>query len=214
MGPTSLPGPRRRWSDGLLDPKVQLVGVRHGETQWSASRRHTGRTDIPLEPQGEAQAVEVGRRLGGHRFSLVICSPLRRAIRTCELAGFGESAKLCDDLVEWDYGEMEGRTTAEIRAGLPGWDIWKDGVAGGESLAEVRERADRVISLVRSQQGDVLAFAHAHILRVIAARWLDLDPAFGHGLVLGPATISILGWERETPAIVCWNDSSVAELGA
>jgi broad specificity phosphatase PhoE len=206
VGPTSLPGPGRRWSDGHLADQVQLVAVRHGETRWSAERRHTGRTDVPLEPQGEVQAEKVGQRLAGHPFSLVISSPLLRARRTCELAGFGESVRLCDDLAEWDYGAMEGMTTNRIRVDRPGWDIWTDGVVGGESLAEVSARADRVISLVRAQDGDVLAFGHAHVLRVIAARWVDLDARCGKGLVLGPGTISILGWERENPAIVCWND--------
>jgi broad specificity phosphatase PhoE len=206
--PTSLPGPQLRWSDGLLDDQARIVAVRHGETQWSALRRHTGRTDIPLEPAGEAEAVQVGKRLAGHQFSLVISSPLRRARRTCELAGFGASARVCDDLAEWDYGDMEGKTTDEIRADRPGWDIWTDGVLGGESLEEVANRADRVVALVRGRGGDVLAFAHAHILRVIAARWLDLDPGFGRGLLLAPATISILGWERENSAIVRWNDGA------
>jgi broad specificity phosphatase PhoE len=187
--------------------RSRLVAVRHGETEWSSSRRHTGRTDIPLESAGENQAIGVGRRLVGHAFSLVLTSPLARARRTCELAGFGEVAEVCDDLAEWDYGEMEGRTTEEIRLERPGWVIWEDGVIRGESLESVRQRADRIVAMVRGQSGDVLAFAHAHILRVIAARWVGLEPVCGKGLVLGPAAISLLGWEREIPVVVRWNDS-------
>jgi broad specificity phosphatase PhoE len=187
---------------------ARLVAVRHGQTEWSATRRHTGRTNIPLEPEGELQAIAVGKRLAGHEFSLVLTSPLERARRTCELAGFGDVAVVSDELAEWDYGEMEGRTTEQIRLGSPGWVIWTDGVIGGESLDQVCRRADAVVSMVRAQPGDVLAFAHAHILRVIAARWLGLEPGCGRNLVLGPATISVLGWEREVPAVLRWNDGS------
>jgi probable phosphoglycerate mutase len=192
----------------VAEQKSRFVCVRHGETEWSATRRHTGRSDIPLEPEGEKQAVQVGRRLTDHEFSLVLTSPLERARRTCELAGFGDVATEDDDLAEWDYGEMEGRTTEQIRTASPDWSIWTDGVSGGESLEHVSERADRVVSNVRRQEGDVLAFAHAHILRVIAARWLGLEPDYGRSLVLGPATISILGWEREIPVVVRWNDGT------
>ena len=186
----------------------RIFVVRHGETEWSLTRRHTGRTDIPLEPEGESQAIAVGKRLAGHPYSLVLTSPLERARRTCQLAGFGDVAVVCDELAEWDYGEMEGRTTDQIRKDSPGWVIWTDGVVGGESLEQVRRRADDVVAMVRAQPGDVLAFAHAHILRVIAARWVGLEPDYGASLVLGPATISVLGWEREVPVVVRWNDGA------
>jgi broad specificity phosphatase PhoE len=185
--------------------RPRLFAVRHGTTAWSLSRRHTGRSDIPLEPEGRAQAVALGRRLAGHEFALVLSSPLERARATCELSGFGESARLCDDLVEWDYGEMEGRTSDEIRAAWPGWDLWRDGVVGGETLSEVSRRADKVITLVRSQPGAVLLFAHAHLLRVLAARWVGLEPESGRILSLAPATLSVLDWERETPVVALWN---------
>jgi broad specificity phosphatase PhoE len=187
--------------------RTRLVAVRHGTTAWSLTRRHTGRSDIPLEPEGLSQGIELGRRLGGHDFAIVLTSPLERARMTCELAGFGSAAQLSDDLVEWDYGEMEGRTTEEIRAARPGWDLWTDGVDGGETLAQVSSRADKVIDEVRSQQGDVLVFAHAHILRVLAVRWVGLEPELGRMFSLAPATISILDWERETPVVARWNDN-------
>jgi len=190
----------------------RLIAVRHGATAWSQSRRHTGRTDIPLEPEGKEQSVEIGRRLAGHDFQLVLTSPLERARMTCELAGFGSVAIVNDDLVEWDYGEMEGKTTQEIREQRPGWDIWTDGVIGGETLEEVSARADRVIADVRSQPGDVLVFAHAHILRVIGARWVGLEPEAGRLLTLSPATLSILTWEREAPVVGCWNDGGADSI--
>jgi probable phosphoglycerate mutase len=186
---------------------TRLVAVRHGTTAWSVSRRHTGRSDIPLEPEGVDQAIEVGRRLAGNDFALVLTSPLERALATCELAGFGTTAQLSDDLVEWDYGEMEGRTTEQIRADIPGWDLWRDGVVGGETLSQVSSRADRVIARVRSQPGAVLVFAHAHILRIIAARWIGLQPEVGRAFSLEPATVSVLGWEREAPVVARWNDA-------
>jgi broad specificity phosphatase PhoE len=148
----------------------------------------------------------VGRRLAHHHFALVLVSPLERARETSELAGFGD-AVVCDDLREWDYGDYEGRTTADIRTERPGWSLWLDGAPGGETLAQVGQRADRVVALVRSVAGDVLVFAHAHILRVVAARWLALPADDGSRWVLGPGSVSILGWERETPVIECWNDS-------
>ncbi|MFZ0665541.1 MAG: histidine phosphatase family protein [Acidimicrobiales bacterium] len=190
------------------DRQPRLIAVRHGATEWSTSRRHTGWTDLPLDPQGVQQAIDVGKRLAGHDFRQVLTSPLERARVTCELAGFGGIAKICDDLREWNYGEMEGRTTAEIREQIPGWNIWADGVIGGETIDQVRDRADRVIAQVRGGAGDVLAFAHAHIFRVIAARWVGLGPTAGQSLALSPATVSVLGWERETPVIEVWNDGS------
>jgi probable phosphoglycerate mutase len=166
--------------------------------------RHTGRTDIGLEPEGRDQAWEVGLRLAGHPFARVLTSPLARARVTAELAGFAH-AEVCDDLREWDYGAYEGRTTADIRSEAPGWSLWRDGVPAGESVEDVARRADRVVALVRHTAGDVLVFAHAHILRVIAARWIARPAGEGARLVLDPATISVLGWERETPVVERWN---------
>jgi broad specificity phosphatase PhoE len=193
------------WPNGM---GPRLIAVRHGTTAWSRSRRHTGRTDIPLEPEGLEQAMEVGLRLAGHQFQMVLTSPLERARMTCDLAGCGKVARVCDDLAEWDYGDMEGRTTQEIRTERPGWDIWTDGVVGGETLEQVTDRADRVISDVRSQAGDVLVFAHAHILRIIAARWIGLEARAGKLFTLSPATLSVLTWERETAVLGCWNDGA------
>jgi probable phosphoglycerate mutase len=184
----------------------RLVAVRHGATAWSQSLRHTGRSDLPLEPEGRQQALALRRRLAGHRFTLVLVSPLVRARETGALAGF-DQAQVCDDLREWDYGAYEGLTTAEIRAERPGWSLWRDGAPEGETLDQVARRADAVVAAVRAVPGDVLVFAHAHILRVVAARWLDLPPGDGSRWVLGPASLSILGWERETPVIERWNDT-------
>jgi probable phosphoglycerate mutase len=185
--------------------RPRLIAVRHGTTEWSRARRHTGRSDVPLEPEGRAQAVEVGLRLAGHGFRAVYTSPLERARETCTLAGFGEVAKICEDLAEWDYGEMEGLTTEEVRLERPGWDIWTYGVVGGETLGEVSDRAERVVEMVRSSPGDVLVFAHAHILRIVATRWVGSDARNARSFSLAPATISILGWERETPVVSLWN---------
>jgi probable phosphoglycerate mutase len=187
------------------------VAVRHGATAWSIALRHTGRSDLPLEPEGRTQAEAVGRRLAGHRFALVLASPLVRARETGALAGYPD-AEVCDDLREWDYGDYEGRTTAEIRDQRPQWSLWRDGAPDGESLSEVAARADRVVARARSVAGDVLVFAHAHILRVVAARWLDLPAGDGSRWVLGPASVSVLGWERETPVIERWNDTGAGPL--
>jgi len=184
----------------------RLVAVRHGATAWSRTLRHTGRSDVPLEPAGREQARAVGRRLEGHSYGAVLVSPLERARETAALAGFPE-AQVCDDLREWDYGAYEGRTTAEIRDERPGWSLWRDGTPDGETLADVAARADRVVAFARSVPGDVLVFAHAHILRVAAARWLALPAGTGSRWVLSPASVSVLGWERETPVIERWNDT-------
>jgi broad specificity phosphatase PhoE len=183
----------------------RLVAVRHGATAWSGALRHTGRSDLDLEPEGREQAEEVGRRLAGHRFARVLVSPLVRARHTSRLAGF-PGAEVDEDLREWDYGAYEGRTTAEIQAQRPGWSLWRDGVPGGETLEEVAARADRVIATVRSTEGDVLVFAHGHILRVVAARWLGLPARSGSHLALATGTVSVLGWERTTPVVESWND--------
>jgi probable phosphoglycerate mutase len=190
-----------------------MVAVRHGATEWSLSGRHTGRTDMPLVPEGRRQAADLGRRLAGHPFTLVLTSPLLRARETCEIAGFGAPSEECDDLREWDYGAYEGRTTDEIRAERPGWSLWRDGVPGGETAEEVGARADRVIATVRSRTGDVLVFAHAHVLRVMAARWVTLGATGGALFTLAPATISVLGWEREQSVVNRWNDTAGEVLG-
>jgi probable phosphoglycerate mutase len=184
---------------------TRVVVVRHGETEWSASLRHTGLTDVPLTEEGRRQARSLASALEGESFSLVLCSPLRRARETCELAGFGDHAVIDDDLVEWDYGEYEGRTTPEIRAERPDWWLWRDGCPAGESPADVGARADRVLVRVRAAAGDVLVFAHGHILRVLTARWLGMEPGAGARFALATASIGVLGWERETEVIQRWN---------
>jgi probable phosphoglycerate mutase len=185
-------------------PDVWLV--RHGATDWSESGRHTGRTDVPLTDEGRAQARALGRRLAAMEFRTVLSSPLRRALETCRLAGFGDGATIDPDLQEWDYGAYEGRSTAEIRETIPDWSIWSHPVAGGESVAELGGRVDRVVARLRADPGPIAVFAHGHVLRVLAARWIGLEPWAGASFILDTATISILGWERETPAIVRWND--------
>lgn len=183
----------------------RVVLVRHGETEWSRDGRHTGRSEVPLTGRGREQAREAGRALEGMEFALILVSPLGRARETLELAGLRGPAEVCDDLGEWDYGEDEGRTTPEIRAERPGWSLWRDGVVGGETLEEVGRRADRVAALLRAVDGDVAVVAHGHILRVLAARWIELPPSVGASLMLGTASISALGLEHETPAITLWN---------
>jgi broad specificity phosphatase PhoE len=185
---------------------MEVVLVRHGETDWTRTRQHTGRTDLPLDEEGREQARPVGEALRGRTFGLVLTSPLRRARETAELAGFRAVAQDRDDLAEWDYGDYEGRTTKEIRAERPDWSLWRDGVPGGETPADVGRRADRVIDEIRAAGVDTLVFGHGRQLRVLAARWLGLEPADGRLFVLGTATISVLGYERETPAMLRWNE--------
>jgi probable phosphoglycerate mutase len=187
-------------------PPSQLWLVRHGETEWSASGRHTSRTDVDLTPDGEAAASALGERLSGARFARVLTSPRLRARRTAALAGFA-GAEVVDDLVEWDYGADEGLTTAEIRADRPGWTVWADGPRGGETADDVRRRADRLIALARAADGPVLAFSHGHLCRVLGARWLGLEVAAGAHLRLSTASVSVLAWEREAPALLHWNDT-------
>jgi probable phosphoglycerate mutase len=186
---------------------MQIVLVRHGETEWSLSGQHTSRTDLPLLPVGRERAAALGPRLAAWDFALVLCSPLRRARETCELAGYADRAEIVDDLREWDYGEYEGLTTPQIRETDPGWNLWTDGCPGGEQPLEVGARADRVIERMRGAGGDVLAFAHGHILRVLAARWIQLPVAGGARLALRAGAISALGFERETEVVSLWNDA-------
>ncbi len=185
----------------------EIVLVRHGETEWSRAGRHTGRTDVPLTDRGKEDAEAVGRLLRNRQFALVLTSPLARAAETCRLAGFGHVAAQRDDLMEWDYGAYEGRTTIEIREERPGWTIWRDGVPDGETAADIGARADRVIDELRAAEGDVALFAHGHLLRLLAARWLGLAPTEGRLFALDPARISVLGHERETPVVRLWNAS-------
>jgi len=188
-------------------PVVRLA--RHGETAWSLSGQHTGRTDLPLTERGERNARRLGERLRGLAFAKILTSPLRRAARTCELAGFGAAAEVDRDLLEWDYGHYEGRTSAEIRAERPDWQLFRDGCPGGESPAQVGARADRVVSRVRALRGDVLLFSSGHFLRTLAARWLGLDPAAGRYFLLGTASLSALGYDHgaSEPAIRLWNET-------
>jgi broad specificity phosphatase PhoE len=193
MGPSKLP---------------QLYLARHGETAWSLSGQHTGRTDIPLTARGEDNARRIGRRLAGLAFGRVWTSPLGRARRTAELAGFA-AAEVDPDLAEWDYGDYEGRTSADVRGERPGWDLFRDGCPRGETAAQVGARVDRVLARVRAEPGDSLVFAHGHVLRVLAARWLGLPPDSARLFLLGTAAVCVLGYEHEradSPAVRLWND--------
>jgi probable phosphoglycerate mutase len=186
----------------------ELVLVRHGETEWSASGRHTSFTDVPLTPHGREQAEGLAHRLGGRTFALVLTSPRRRARETCALAGLADRAEITDDLAEWDYGEYEGRTTAEIRTEIPDWTIFTHDPPGGETAAQVGARADRLIARAVAATdggGDVGLFSHGHFLRVLGARWIDLPPRDGRLLGLDTATLSTLGHEREQRVLHVWN---------
>lgn len=184
---------------------VRIVLARHGETEWSAAGRHTGRTDIPLTDAGRAEARRLGRALAGRTFSRVLASPLSRAAETARLAGFGDRVTFDDDLQEWDYGIYEGRTRVEIAADEPGWTVWTRPIRGGETLEDLGRRADRVIGRLLPLEGDVLVFSHGHFLRVLAARWIGAEPALAGHLELGTATISELGWEADRRSIEVWN---------
>jgi broad specificity phosphatase PhoE len=179
--------------------------IRHGETAWSLSGQHTGITDIPLTPNGEQAARALAPYLAGLNVELVLSSPLQRARRTCELAGLGEQMVTDADLREWDYGLYEGRTSAEIHLELPSWVVFKDGCPGGENPQQVGERVDRVITRVRQQSGPVALFAHGHVLRVLAARWIGLTPSQGSHFLLDTSTISVLSHYGDLPALKSWN---------
>jgi probable phosphoglycerate mutase len=186
----------------------RLFLARHGDTEWTDSRRRTGRTDIPLNERGETRARQIGERLQQFSFAQVYTSPLKRASRTCVLAGFGDVAQTDSDLVEWDYGDFEGTLTADIHKDRPGWELFRDGCPGGEMPTDVAQRADRFISRVLSVEGDVLAFSSGHIIRMIAARWLGLPPGAGRFFYCRPASVGVLGFEHESksePIIGLWN---------
>jgi probable phosphoglycerate mutase len=187
------------------DEPVRIVLVRHGETEWSASGRHTGRTDIPLTDAGREQARRLGRALAGRTFTKVLVSPLSRATETARLAGFGDRMTLDDELQEWDYGVYEGRTRVEIAREEPGWTVWTRPIRGGETLQQLGARADRVITRLLPLDGDVLIVSHGHFLRVLAARWIGAEPGLAGHLELATATTSELGWEADRRSIEFWN---------
>jgi broad specificity phosphatase PhoE len=190
-------------------PQVWLA--RHGQTSWSLSGQHTGLTDLPLTPAGEANAQRLRLRLHAQRFERVFCSPLQRALRTCELAGFASRAERDARLVEWDYGDYEGRTSADILAARPDWQLFRDGCPGGESPQQVAARADGLIETLRALPGQVLLFSSGHLLRMLAVRWLGLAPAEGGRFALDTASLSLLGWEHQQPALRLWNDTGHAQ---
>src|SRR2546428_5792216 len=182
--------------------------VRHGETEWSKSGQHPGRTDVPLTAAGEQQGKALGRHLAGRQFALVLTSPLARARETCRVAGFAAAAQVSDDLLEWDYGIYEGRTTAAVRAEQPGWSIWTTPIPHGETVEQVGERARRVIERADAIAGDVALFAHAHVLRILGACWIGLPAVPGRNLTLGTPSLSLPGYQRETRVIPGWNPDS------
>jgi broad specificity phosphatase PhoE len=179
--------------------------IRHGETEWSRSGAHTGRTDIPLIAAGEKRAAAAGRYLAARPFALVLTSPLKRAMDTCRIAGYGAVAQVEPNLREWDYGDYEGRTTADIRRDVPNWSLWTMGVPGGETIEQVADRARLVIERLSSVSGEVALFAHGHILRILTACWLDLSPDAGRLFALDTGSLSVLGYERDTRVIERWN---------
>ena len=189
-------------------PEIHVI--RHGETAWTESRQHTGLTDIPLTARGEHQARRFGEHLRGRTYAHVFTSPLQRARRTCELAGFIDAAQIDPDLVEWNYGDYEGRTSKEIHAEQPDWQLFRDGCPGGESPEQVAARADRVVAMVRAVGGDVLVFSSGHFLRMVGARWLGMDPIWGRCFFLVTASLSQLSYEHALPVIRLWNDTDHA----
>jgi probable phosphoglycerate mutase len=193
-----------------MEESLQTITlVRHAETEWSATGQHTGLTDLALTRHGEACSLSIGPRLAGQKFAKVLTSPLQRAARTCDLAGFGQRAEIDADLVEWDYGQYEGLRAAEIDARHPGWNVFRDGCPGGESPDQVAERADRVVARARAVPGNVLLFSSGHFLRMLAIRWIGMPPAAGGLLFLGTASVSILGYDHNLsePVIRLWNDT-------
>jgi broad specificity phosphatase PhoE len=191
----------------MSEPPQLVYLARHGETAWSLSGQHTGTTDLPLTPRGEENARLLGELLRGRQIARVYASPLQRARRTCELAGFGADAQVDPDLVEWNYGDYEGRKTAEVHVDRPDWQLFRDGCPGGESPRQIGDRADRVVAKVRTVPGDVLIFSSGHFLRVLAARWLGLDAGAGRYLLLSTGSLSVLGYEHQRdPVIRLWND--------
>jgi broad specificity phosphatase PhoE len=197
----------------VSEPLPVVYLARHGETAWSLSGQHTGRTDLPLTDRGERQARALGERLRGAHFVKVLTSPSQRARRTAELAGFSSAAEIDPDLAEWDYGQYEGRRTADILAERPGWFLFRDGAPGGETPDQVAARADRVVQRIRALQGDIAVFSSAHILRVLAVRWLGLEAAAGRYFLLGTSSLSILGYEHNLaePAVRLWNEAHQPE---
>jgi broad specificity phosphatase PhoE len=198
----------KRSKEALMNLGIELWLMRHGETEWSLSGAHTSRTDIPLTEQGRKRAEKLRDYLNGTKFDAVFVSPMKRARETCSIAGFGDVAKVDDGLKEWDYGVYEGKTTKEIQAKIPGWSVWKNEIVGGETVEHVGERADGVIAQALAAApdgGKVALFAHAHILRILAARWIELDATGGSLFALGTGSVSMLGWERETRVIERWN---------
>ena len=199
----------------MSEPLPVIYVARHGETAWSLSGQHTGVTDLPLTERGERNARRLGERLKGLSFAKVFTSPLQRAARTCELAGFGAAAEIDRDLLEWNYGEYEGRRTAEILADRPDWQLFRDGCPGGESPDQIGARADRVVSRLRAIRGDVLLFSSGHFLRVLAARWLGLEPGAGRYFLLSTASLGMLAYEHNNltePVIRLWNDTRHVEM--
>ncbi len=188
----------------------EVVLVRHAETEWSRAGRHTGRTDVPLTEEGRAVARRLASRLSAERFALVLRSPLRRARETCELAGLGAAAQPREDLVEWDYGEYEGLTSAQIQAARPGWSLWRDGCPGGESAGQVGARVDRVIAELQTAPGAAAVFSHGHLLRVLGARWIELEAAAGARLGLEAGGVSVLGYEHGVAILSGWNEAAGA----
>jgi probable phosphoglycerate mutase len=186
-------------------PTQEVWLVRHAETEWSKSGRHTGRTDVPLTDAGRERARELGAKLSGHTFALVLVSPLERARETARLAGLGDTCEVREDLLEWDYGDYEGITTAEIRETRPDWYLWRDGVPNGETADEVGARCDRVIEEILGTDGNVAVFAHGHVLRALGARWVEEPVSFGGRLYLTTGAVCVLGFEREVRVLRSWN---------
>ncbi len=192
----------------------EVVLVRHAQTEWSSNGRHTGRTDIPLTDGGRDAASALASRLRDRHFALVLVSPSTRARETCELCGLGADAQVREDLLEWDYGDYEGLTTPQIQEQRPGWLLWRDGCPAGESAADVGARADRVIAELRSADGDVAVFSHGHMLRVLGARWIALEPDNGGHLGLSTGALCVLGYERQAAILAHWNDTCAGGIPA